>query len=225
MGRLNRALAQRRRVAYWHYVYELNKSNDDTCIPVDSTENWSHGILQPPTQVCTSQSELIDGTRTIGINGWHTKSTGHVYKSSRAIDVRTCEGDKSSWIAETRSARVRVFDNQDKLLFDAVSGDKMLAPQVLQLCTNLVKHLNILARTSELEMQIAIGTLENSIIAQLSTIPDKYSQYPSWSSLQPGNSTAVYHVIKAIANIRQGPNRKFTGNLVDDLVGATFQLQ
>ena len=70
-------------------------------------------------------------------------------------------------------------------------------------------------------MQKALGTLEETIIAQLTLPLDGKAQYHSWNLQDADNS---YYDIGAIAIIRQNKYGIFEGQLIDDFVNTTFQL-
>ena len=119
---------------------------------------------------------------------------------------------------------VRVFDIHDRFLFNHTDPQSMSTSQMLHLCTKLVKHLNLISRTDELKAQEALGTLEETIIAQLTPPLEGQMQYHAWN-LQNQEDTNPIHDVEAIAIIRQTGNGVFKGQLIDDMISTTFQLQ
>ena len=93
---------------------------------------------------------------------------------------------------------------------------------MIHLCTKLINYLNLISQTNEMEVQEALGTLEGTIIAQLTLPLDGKAQYHAWNLQEPDGS---YYDIGAIAIIRQNENGIFEGQLIDDFINTTFQLQ
>jgi hypothetical protein len=73
-----------------------------------------------------------------------------------------------------------------------------------------------------MEIQEALGTLEGTIIVQLTPPPDGKAQYHAWN-LQ--NTTSIYYDVGAITIIRPNKDGIFKGQLIDDFIDTTFQLQ
>lgn len=144
------------------------------------------------------------------------KHTGHVIKSSTETDPYKCT------MMYKHCLWVRLFDKHDRLLFDHADPCSMHASQMIYLCTKLVNHLNLISQTNELEVQKALGTLEGTIMAQLTPPPDGKAQYHAWNLQDTDN---VHYDVGAIAIIRQNKDGIFEGQLIDDFVNTTFQLQ
>lgn len=116
---------------------------------------------------------------------------------------------------------VRVFDIHGDVIYNHANPQRMPASQMIQLCTKLVTHLNMIAKTDEMDIQEALGTLEGTITAQLTPPLDGTATYHAWNLQEPD----VYYDVGAIAIIKQIKDNSFKGQLVDDVVGTTFQLQ
>jgi len=119
---------------------------------------------------------------------------------------------------------VRVFDEHDKFLFNHINPQSMSTSQMIHLCTKLVNHLNLISQTDELKVQEALGTLEETIIAQLTPPLEGQMKYHAWN-LQEQGDINTYHEVEAIAVIRQTKDTSFKGQLIDDMISTTFQLQ
>ena len=118
---------------------------------------------------------------------------------------------------------VRIFDEHDNLLFNHANPQSMATSQMIRLCTKLVNHLNLISQTNELKVQEALGTLEETIIAQLTPPLEGQMKYHAWNLQKQGNINTVNET-EAIAVIRQTHDGAFNGQLVDDMIGTTFQL-
>jgi hypothetical protein len=119
---------------------------------------------------------------------------------------------------------VRVFDNQDELLFNHANSQEMNVSQMISSCTKLVNHLNLISQTDELKVQKALGTLEGTITAQLASPLNAKAPYPSWEVQNSDNDNLCYD-IGAIAIINQNKDNMFEGQLIDDFIcGTTFKL-
>lgn len=213
-GRLRKAINHQRRMVL---QATIKKAKEYT---IDYGEN----IKEPPSQ---EHSGKLPYPRRLLRTGKLRKSigapvstpqhtTGRVIKSSAGATPDSCT------MMHPHCLWVRLFDKQDRLLFNHTDYCSMHTSQMIYLCTKLVNHLNLISQTNELEVQKALGTLEGTIIAQLTPPSDGKAQYHAWN-LQ--NTDNVYYDIGAIAIIRQNKDRIFEGQLIDDFVNTTFQLQ
>lgn len=143
----------------------------------------------------------------------------HIIKSSTEV-----ENPHNEWIMmQEHRLWVRLFDKYDRLLFNHADPQAMHVSQMIHLCTKLINHLNLISQTGEIEMQKALGTFEGTIIAQLTPPLDGKAQYHSWNEQMPDGTTACN--VGAIAIINQNGDGIFNGQLIDDYIRTTFQLQ
>jgi len=118
---------------------------------------------------------------------------------------------------------IRIFSNDDRLLFNHVNFCAMHVSQMIHICTKLIDHLNLISRTNEFDVQKALGTLEETIIAQLTLPSEKNAQYPVWSAQEPTNNN-THPEVGTIAIIQQGSDGSFKGRIVDDYINTTFRI-
>lgn len=145
---------------------------------------------------------------------------GKIIKTSTGIN----DNNGSYRMMAKHCLRIKVFDKYDKCLFNHISDQYMHTSQMINLCTKLIKHLNLISQTNELKIQKALGTLEEMIIAQLIPSPSNTIQYSSWN-LQKPSKYDTCHEIGAVAIIQQNDNDIFTGQLIDDYINTSFQLK
>jgi len=140
------------------------------------------------------------------------------YRPGPLIIVR----ENKDWtMMEKHLLWVRVFDKYDRVIFNHADPCTMHTSQMIHLCTKLINYLNLISQTNEMEVQEALGTLEGTITAQLTPPLNEKTQYHSWN-LQ---GTNICHDVGAIAIIRQDADDTFKGQLIDDFMRVTFQLQ
>jgi len=215
-GRLRKAINHQRHTALQAAIKKAEESNwGETACEPESTPPYGHsGKLPYPQKLHRAkQSHRNTGTPMVPTS----KQTGHIIKSS------TKTSPDYEWTMMYKHCLwVRLFDKHDKLLFNHADPCGMHTSQMIHLCTKLVNHLNLISQTNELEVQQALGTLEGTIIAQLTPPPDGKVQYHAWN-LQDTNNE--YYDIGAIAIIKQNKDEVFEGQLIDDFINTTFQLQ
>ena len=157
-------------------------------------------------------------------NGKHTNPICHTSDSIIPSSTKIRNKHNEWRMMREHYLWIRVFDKHDRLLFDHTNSQSMKASQMIYLGTTLVKHLNVLSRTNELKAQEALGTLEGTIIAQITPPPGGQVQFHSWN-LRNYDDYSDMSTPEAIAIIRQAEDNTFKGEIVDDLIGTTFQLQ
>lgn len=197
---------------------DLNKAS------VAAKDNIYYGSLPFPRKLLSlPHSRLHNNYYRLPANAPTGNLPAGIIPSSTMIKNRHNE-----WIMmRNHCLWVRVFDIYDKFLFNHINPQSMPASQMLHLCTKLVKHLNLISRTNEVKIQEALGTLEGTIIAQLTPPIEGQVQYHSWDlQNQEDNSScmSIAQNIEAIAIIRQTKDNIFEGQLIDDMIGTTFQL-
>ena len=194
---------------------EMNKE-DSPLYKEPTHSRKGHSLLPVPRRLLHTPRRKFFGQLSNNV----PKGTGDIIKSSTEIGRPWNE-----WrMMREHCLWVRVFDIHDRLLFNHINPQSMATSQMIHLCTKLVKHLNLISQTAELKAQEALGTLEETIIAQLTPPPEGQAQHHSWN-LQNQEDIAPIHDVEAIAIIRQTKDDTFKGQLIDDMIGTTFQLQ
>ena len=192
------------------------KSNNDLLYKEPEHSRKGHSLLPLPQKLLQAAQQH----KHYGPFNNMPKGTGSVIKSSTEIRNRHNEWrmmrDHCLW--------VRVFDIHDRFLFNHANPQSMSTSQMIHLCTKLINHLNLISRTNELKAQDALGTLEETIISQLTPPPEGQMQYHSWN-LQEQESIDPIHDVEAIAIIRQTRDNIFEGQLIDDMIGTTFHIE
>ncbi|KKK80761.1 hypothetical protein LCGC14_2820250 [marine sediment metagenome] len=215
VSRLRRAIILQRRAAYDTAVKAYKEYTRD----FESTDPGPFG----PSHGCLGKlphpRKLFRAVRQRGIKVIQN-SRGST-TSIRSGPLVTKENNEDWTMMEKHRLWVRVFDKYDRIIFNHADPCVMHVSQMIHLCTKLVNHLNLISQTNEMEVQEALGTLEGTIEAQLTPPPDLNSLFHSWN-LQ---GTDTCHDVDAIAIIRQDADDTFKGQLIDDFIGATFQLQ
>ena len=205
VSRLRKAINSQR-----HYAYEAAKRQEKVNRDAKERTLTFHGKLPYPKKLFNQQQQqqgrIFSCSPIVGSN---------IVKSSTEKTYSRMMQEHGLW--------VRVFNNHDRLLLNHTDSQMMHTSQMIQLCTQLVSRLNLLSRTDELEVQEALGTLEEMLIAQLTPPLDGSAQYHSWN-LQGSTGKHESAAIGAIAIIKQNADRTFSGQLFDDYIGTTFQL-
>lgn len=222
-SRLRKGINRQRLQAYSTALKKHNKykqcadcGSAEVC---DSADTPQHGKLPRPQNLNVTQKHKRQTPPPTRQAATYAGGTGQIIKST------SVPYDKyEQWETMRRhSLWVRIFDVNDDLLFNHMNPEKMHISQMVQLCTKLVNHLNSISQTDELTMQKALGTLESTIVAQLTPPLDGKSQYHSWN-LQDPNSSDVYYNVGAVTIITQTNDKVFNGQLIDDYIGITLQL-
>lgn len=190
------------------------RCKEDSPYKTPSTFPNNFSNLPVPRKLCTPRRNLYSQPNNV------PKASGDIIKSSTEV-----ERPWNEWkMMKDHCLWVRVFDIHSRLLFNHTNPQSMSTSQMLHLCSKLVNHLNLISRTDELKAQEALGTLEGTIIAQLTSPPKGQVQYHSWNLQDPGDTDPVC-AVEAIAIIRQVKDGVFKGQLIDDMISTTFQLQ
>jgi len=215
-SRLSKEINHERRVSYQTALEKWKKKNsdDDTTCEV-ATDDSGHNNLPRPANVISNISPYTNTPRpTLR----QLSCNGPIIKSS--ID----DGDENDCrMMDRHCLWIRIFDKDDNPIFNHSHEQHIHTSQMVQMCTKLVNHLNLIAQTGEIGIQKALGTFESSITAQLILPFDANYQSSSWNDMNPGKNKR-YYSIDAIAIITQNENDIYEGILVDDYIGTTFQL-
>lgn len=217
-SRLRRAINHQRHLAFcdaFKKYREHNKNADDESS--SEIEPINTGNLPYPKKLFSSGKTVVSARIRP-----HIWSAGIAAGYFGAVEVPAVE---APWeMMAQHCLWVRVFDNQDELLFNHANSQEMNVSQMISSCTKLVNHLNLISQTDELKVQKALGTLEGTITAQLASPLNAKAPYPSWEVQNSDNDNLCYD-IGAIAIINQNKDNMFEGQLIDDFIcGTTFKL-
>ena len=208
-SRLRKNINTQRRMAYAEAAKEYNARNKAVCYTDENP--------------CDNKKLPFPKKLLAGHQHQHTTpSHSSVRSSTRVYGPIIADLKKVDWGLCHEYLWVRIFDKQDRLLFNHVDEQPMYASQIVSLCTRLVNHLNLISQTDELNVQNALGTLEGTIIAQLTPKPYGQVQHHAWNLQQP---IGIHYDVGAIAIIKQTKDEIFTGQLIDSGLETTFQLQ
>ena len=211
-GRLRKAINHQRRMPLREAIKKAKEYAIDYGAKVESPPPYGHsGKLPYPQKL----HRVKHPRRSTGASIPTSKQPGYIIKSLTGTGPQDCI------MMHKHCLWVRLFDKHDRLLFNHADPCTMHTSSMIHICTKLVNHLNLISQTNELEVQKALGTLEGTIIAQLTPPPDGKAQYHAWDVQEPDNP---YYDIGAIAIIRQNKDGIFEGQLIDDFINTTFQL-
>jgi len=218
VSRLRKEINCFRRKAYLKAVKKWKKDNSNDNEVATCDDASSHGNLPRPSRVVTK----INPSRKPGPTSYSSPPSlysDHMIKSPAEWN----SNEEDYRMMHKHHLWIRMFDKYNNLLFNHAHPQPIHTSQMIQICTKLVKHMNLISQTAELEIQKALGTFEGTIIAQLTLPFDVNYQHSSWNDQDP-DKNRVSHSIGAIAIIAQEENDTFKGQLIDDYVGTTFQI-
>ncbi len=211
VSRLHKAILLQRQAAYGATVKAHEEYTGDFGSTEPDKPRYRRKLPYPRKLFSTPRSKSVSKRR----GGPSLIS----YRPGPLVIVR--ENNENWTMMEKHLLWVRVFDKYDRIIFDHADPCTMHTSQMIHLCTKLINYLNLISQTNEMEVQEALGTLEETITIQLTPPLNEKTQYHSWN-LQ---GTDVCYDVDAIAIIRQDADDTFKGQLIDDFMRVTFQLQ
>jgi len=221
-SRLHKEINRQRRIAYCDAVEKWKKDNDDDdkceCEPCDP---YGWNILPRPTKIIPNSNMIQVGCKKSRYPPIQTQCGSPIIKSSAGTNNPYDEEDYR--MMHKHRLWVRVFDKDDNLLFNHANSQRIYTSLMIQVCTKLVKHMNLISQTNETGVQKALGTFEGTIIGQLALPFNVNDPSALWNDQDPSLNQDRY-AIGAIAIIKQEENDIFKGQLIDDYIGITFQL-